>query len=317
MYQLMYMLVDIILLVPIPIIHVIGKMVIELIFPIYKLALVQEMRLIQFILMEMMFIAQEAFGFLEIKMPVTGKMGDLHIVKLDNPSNSSTINSIVVSAGVVFCAGQENGACIWLNDDTKNPLSAPSAAVGSQAKSLYIDINNKLDIYASGYYTDNTVHNHACYWKNFNLIPLSNIADSITNSIFVSGGKVFIAGYYNLGSNSCYWEDGILNNLNNGSVALVVYPFSMFVYNGDIYIPGTSTTEGACYWKNQQQIWQQGTNGSVAYSIYVYNNDVYIAGNNNATTACYWINGNEVDLPQVAGVGNTSYAYSIVVKQGN
>ena len=182
-----------------------------------------------------------------------------------------------------------------MNDNTKNPLSTPANTLSSQAKSIFIDINNKLDIYAAGYYIDNLLIAHPCYWKNFNLNSLNVAGYSIANSIFVSGGKAFVAGSIgNINTTSCYWENGVLNNLPDGNTAN-----SIFAYNGEVYIAGTASDTGlpAAYWKNQQLIWNSGGFGSIANSICICNSDVYIAGSNDSVAACYWKNGNEVDLP--------------------
>ena len=152
--------------------------------------------------------------------------------ELDTVGKSGQAYDITMADGHVYIVGSgSNGidriiACYWV-DGVRHDLNTAASNI-SVAYSIYID---GADIYIGGYYCANGDYNsgknHACYWKNGELVDLSGPGAHV-DDIVVSSGKVYACG--NTRSQilidewvGCYWIDGDLHELtslsNKGSGA--------------------------------------------------------------------------------------------------
>ena len=198
-------------------------------------------------------------------------------------------------------------------------------------------INGPVDVYVTGSslvnfpgYAGGLSFDEATYWKNGISSVLSSTTTSESNAfgIAVQGNDVYVVGYYFTGVFStngnniavaCYWKNGALTNLTDGSHSAIA--FAIASSGNDIYIVGyiNGPNSTAVYWKNgvMTKLTDSG-NSSAAYSINIQGSDVYIAGNivNSAGKgeAAYWKNGSLTVLPDH---GIYSVANSIAVNGAN
>jgi hypothetical protein len=156
------------------------------------------------------------------------------------------------------------------------------------------------DVYATGQIAD-TILNFgsfvpiAAYWKNGNINYLGNSAVFANpTGIAVSGSDVYISAnkYGDLSAignivstsdTAMYWVNGVPVRLGPG------YTNSIFVFNGDVYVSGTTIDGSAVYWKNGNQIILAANANTKG--IVVVDNDVYVAGNLGYRYGVYWKNG--------------------------
>jgi hypothetical protein len=136
--------------------------------------------------------------------------------------------SIAVSSGKVYAAGfsQSDGNACYFADGVKTDLTA-----GTNSFALSIAVSDSK-VYVSGYYAIGNKE-QACYWVNGAKIDLPE--GNIAYSIFVSGGKVYVAGVYGGATKACYWVDGVKTNLTIGISSVAK---SIIVSNNKIYIAG-------------------------------------------------------------------------------
>ncbi len=238
----------------------------------------------------------------------------LSLIIMSSACKKSVTNTAAAGATVYVAGNGANSALYWENGIAiVLPKQSPNNY--STASSIFV---SDTDVYVAGSeYTGNIntgVAINAVYWKNGTEIMLTNLPNAqraFANSIFVSGGDVYVAGY-ELTSDSVgiavYWKNGDLVNLTPitppyptppvppvntiGSYHLFDYAeaFSIYVSGNDVYVSGYDQFFKAAYWKNgvktqlsdEYQI-------SNANSIFVSGNDVYTAGWLN-DSAVYWKN---------------------------
>ncbi|MEI6080090.1 MAG: hypothetical protein WCQ53_05610, partial [bacterium] len=140
-----------------------------------------------------------------------------------------------------------------------------------------------------------TISVTACYWKNSEKVDLGT-EQGIAESIFVDkNNDVYVAGIYGaLGGSdmrAAYWKNGVLTILSDEQS----YGFSIYVYNGKVYVAGSSATS-ALYWVDGVKH-ELSTNNAIAMGLFVYNGDVYVSGTTgNMANPVYWVNDKEVAL---------------------
>jgi hypothetical protein len=186
------------------------------------------------------------------------------------------------------------------------------------------------DVYVSGYYYTTTPGGpsgdaKACYWVNddtgrVELHPTADYSEAL--GIAASPGTVYVAGFYNNGTNdvACYWQnDGSLvkRDLYSANYARA----NAIVFDGtDVYAAGNylSGVLKACTWKNNAAGITTLGDGN-ATSIFVSGTDIYTAGYyQNATpnnVAVYWRNTSQVKLfesttPLQPGAGLSIFVYN-------
>jgi hypothetical protein len=181
-------------------------------------------------------------------------------------------------------------------------------------------IEQPVHVYVAGYeFKDGNVF--AKYWKDGKPVPLREGSNKgRVESIIVSGGDVYMAGYEDIVANTKavakYWKNGRSVALSDSLNAN--YASSIAVSGSDVYVSGsqsTGTTSSsltiAKYWKNGiPVILSDGLHSAGASSIAVSSSDVYVAGSESTgkkdrdgfdlVVAKYWKNGASVILSQPA-----------------
>ena len=163
------------------------------------------------------------------------------------------------------------------------------------------------DVYVLGYeFIKETDTANIIVWKNGKAEMIADIKlqylsgvyvhsfSRIVNSIFVSDGVVYIAGFAN--KQAKLWKNGEVENLDGGECAQ-----SVFVSGEDVYVAGYGDS-GAKLWKNGNVInLANAGNNSGAFSVYVSGDDVYVAGHAGFSegSASLWKNGIIQDFPDV------------------
>jgi hypothetical protein len=129
----------------------------------------------------------------------------------------------------------------------------------SNALSIFPD---QKDIYMAGYvYSIDPPWNIACYWKNGQLINLTDGSKpAIAKSIYVTEGHVFVAG--TMDNQAVYWKDGELVSLTTQGTLSIAN--SIFVRGNDVHVGGSEHGFPA-YWKNgtKQTIANQDKRGQI------------------------------------------------------
>jgi hypothetical protein len=240
---------------------------------------------------------------------------------LTKGESNAWANAVFVSGGDVYVAGMEvvGGAVakVWKNG------VATSLTGGSEANSVFVSDNG--DVYVAGVEYSGV----AKIWKNGVATTLASNASA--NAVFVSGSDVYVAGTKGYAATTTtaakfvavVWKNGIETELasgENGVSSFRGYIYSVFVSGSDVYVAGYNYNDSekrvATIWKNSKETaLTNGQSHAEARSVFVSDNgDVYVAGteanpsNGYYDVAKYWKNGTETIL------GNSSQAYSIVVK---
>ena len=215
-----------------------------------------------------------------------------------------TTSGIAVSDGKVYVAGNSgNTACYWV-DRVRTDLPVPSGATTSgiavSGGKVYVAGN----VSTSGGPLNPRVDT-ACYWADgvrTNIPVPSGATGGGTSGITVSGGKVYVVGYYsrNYRRTPCYWIDGVMTELPVPS-GVTGETSDIAVSGGKVYVAGNSG-DTPCYWidgvRTDLPVPNLATKGNVS-GITVSGGKVYVVGNvgnNDNSTACYWVDGVRTDL---------------------
>ncbi len=150
-----------------------------------------------------------------------------------------------------------------------------------------------------------------CLWKNGARTELS-ATEGCAYAVFVSGGRVYVAGY--LGLRPGYWDDGAWNELSLDGDGDWGVASSLLASSGDLYVVGHQNYK-PCYWKNgvrtdlELKPWPGWNRGSGA-SLFVSDRDLIVAGSvafsgcyAPCDVACYWRNGVRIELDESYSVG--------------
>ncbi len=170
------------------------------------------------------------------------------------------------------------------------------------------------DVHLGGYILyRNQDEGNACYALNNSISYLDSSGSSYSraNSIFVSSGDVYLAGYASNLSMFCdeavFWKNGVYSLLSYRGFAT-----SIFVAGDDVYMAGYNDDIGSGYWKNGS--FNVLDSAYYVNSICVSGFDVYVAGNgySSGPYAAYWLNGTENALTD----GSLSAAANSIVVSG-
>ena len=171
--------------------------------------------------------------------------------------------------------------------------------------------------YAAGEFWTKDADDEACYWINekdpFVIGPGCALDISVTDdAVYVLGHDYDYSGHseegIRLNYNYWYWTSGMtklyLKKPNNNPV-FFIYPQSIEVNNGDVYIAGyyydstdPAKVTTACYWNTNGQCTDLG-GPACAYDLVFQNGDMYVAGgyveginyylgNDTAWMSCLW-----------------------------
>lgn len=237
--------------------------------------------------------------------------------------------SIVVSGNNIYVAGGEQGPGSVVAKYWKNgvPVVLRDLGEGALAQSIFIFGN---DVYVAGWVnkstqTDptHTLHTKvAAYWRNGALVQLTNgITLALANSIFVSDGDIYVAGFAceNLAAGcalAAYWKNGIqveLTDVTNTGAS------SIFVSGTNIYVSGNDDANTVAeLWKDRVLLpLTQASLGSSANQVLVSGTDVFVAGailnDSGKAVATYWKNGESVSLTDGTQF-SSAFAVSVVAR---
>jgi len=144
---------------------------------------------------------------------------------------------------------------------------------------------NPVDVYIAG-----AKNGQACYWKNNQIILLSNGFGAEADTLIVSNADVHVFGKMllaNWSTELIYWKNNVATNLIqtfSTSSQIVSAITGMDVVGNDVYFVGytknpliTAEIYDLVYWKNGvKTIVNDNVNGIGKSKIKVINNDVYI-----------------------------------------
>ena len=225
---------------------------------------------------------------------------------LADANNGGSAGQPVIAGGDVYLPGNigtgaTTSAVYWKNGQRVDlDPGAPGAAWGMAVSGS--------DVYVIGVLYGTVNGDTNLVWKNGQRLSSTYVIGAKPYSqIFVSGGYLYLLGYYGYQINF-----GVLNPLS-GSTGLAN---SMYLDGSTKYLAGTwSSAAGvrAVYWKDEEMDTLSiypGTTYSTANTIVVAGTDVYIAGRDeaNANLAVYWKNGVEETLTKQGYVNGGAVA---------
>lgn len=143
---------------------------------------------------------------------------------------------------------------------------------------------------------------------------------ALANAIFVSGGSVYIAGYYNDGTYdiATVWVNGVKTDLSTSGHNARAN--SIYLSGGNVYVGGVYDN-GAAFWVNgaKTDLPCTAVSGTAVNSVYVGNN-VYSAGNDydsntGSVVAKVWKDSTTLYTLSAPVSGNNSYARGVFVQE--
>ena len=233
--------------------------------------------------------------------------------------------SVYVSGSDVYVAGNDGNVAIVSKNGVVQNLTEGYFKEKEREGACSVFVSGS-DVYVAGYdiYYPTfgpIVRTYvATVWKNG---VAQNLTDDTTysraQSVFVSGGDVYVAGYER--DSGKLWKNGIVIGSYLGEMANSVY-----VSGSDVYVAGyerdVQNRCSAIVWKNGirqkltdgiRSISYSGIPGASAESVFVSGSDVYVAGyesNGSRYVAKLWKNGEAQDLTDGK---RRSHAYSVFV----
>jgi hypothetical protein len=218
---------------------------------------------------------------------------------------TSLLNNIIVSGNDIYTLGSD----FYAKNGIVTTLPNAMGTTG-----FFVD---GADVYVTGYTAASlsTATAAAIYWKNGVQVNLTQSTDTVTAAttyaVFVSNGDVYVAGIIGINYRNefgVYWKNG-----NRVSIPNAYMPKAIAVSGNNIYVAGSSLTDGDVYWINGAEQILGGA--AIINSMVVSGTDVYLAGYSaiGPNQAAYWKNGVAVMLPNgsdatgIAVSGNTVY----------
>lgn len=189
------------------------------------------------------------------------------------------------------------------------------------------------DVYISGYLiydADSAIYSQAVYWKNNQLIKLSNEGNgTYATDIFVVGNDVYVAGSVNYGRTNApvYWKNGVINflPLQNPSIINSGFARRIMVVNNIVYVTGAEYYGGEYVIKS----WRNGvatnltdiSNTAQPNDMDISNGNVYIVGyekeSRNTTTALNVFNNNWINNIARPRIGSNTTVLNGIKVIGN
>ncbi len=234
-------------------------------------------------------------------------------------------NDSVYVAGNYFDGSHFIGA-VW-KDGVKTDYAVADHEV--QLRSIYV---SGEDVYVAGKYRDpDYSDNIAAVWKNGVKTDLvvSGALHSWANSVSVSDGIVYVAGYHSDGTNDfpIVWKDGVGTDLTGVSVVShASEPVPSYSQNA-ITVAGANVYVGGYYNDGTQDIpavWKDGvktdlptgnTSDAYAFSVATGNGSVYACGyypEGSSVIAAVWKDGVKTNLT-TATEADFAWASSVFV----
>lgn len=216
----------------------------------------------------------------------------------------AVVGNDVYVAGEVFDGTSQSIPTLWKNGIASNPTDVDKGFIEDMAV-----VGN--DVYVVGAGADNV----AKYWKNG--VPTIIGAGVGTNSIVVTNNDVYVCGNFTkpLGRVSCYWKNGVLNQLSDGNNDSVTN--DIILIGSDVYVIGNEQNNNgsgfeAKLWKNGSTVFFANASNINFSKMFVKDNDLYIVGYESSgigtkKVAKYWKNGVPTNIVSDAVVSPTPY----------
>lgn len=218
-----------------------------------------------------------------------------------------------------------NGALTVLSPPVGGSDAYPEAMVVSSGKT-----------YVTGRYFATDGWARACYWVDGSVTKLevpdraSAAEPDYSKSILVSGGSIYIAGFYhnNYRFVPCYWTDGVLTTLTLPAGASDGATESIAVSDEKIYAAGyhanSSGTATPGYWLNGTFVQLPLPAGATfrsneAMGIAVSGNNIYVMGTyqlNSQYYPCIWTDGIRSELAPAGAAALGAVGQSMIVSDG-
>jgi len=222
-------------------------------------------------------------------------------------TNANEIDYITVSGANVYTTGFDKftNAGYW-NNNTETNLNNTLPQQSSFSISMSSMVTSGNDVYVTGSIcftgsTDSSIYgNSAVYWKNGNIVYLSNhgyggLLYQSTTGIAVSGTDVYVSGNIDIDADTLdwcgYWKDSVPIGLYNSRRGASANSTAIALSGTDVYITGIIYSNGvfsAAYWKNGNITM---LSGQAANAIAISGSDVYILGIDNQNNTVIWKNG--------------------------
>lgn len=203
-------------------------------------------------------------------------ISSLEEVSVKEPDNDEGTDGLYVVGYQRQRSTNLNLATLWYNGEPKILENEGKSTIATGVTF----IGNDLIVSGHQRATPNTAQGLAVYWKNGELIKLSNV-NSQANAVFVNGNDLYFAGSFN--NKAAYWKNGTVQELNtrgNSSIAN-----DIFVGNSRVYIVGREVfggkSIGVLWIDGQPNYLSESSRNVELYGIGVLNGDVYVAGAEN------------------------------------
>jgi hypothetical protein len=277
------------------------------------------------------YVAGSAGGY-----PVYWKDGVFHQIGVAIGYGASFI---AVTANNVLVAGNQWSvtpvAPVYWNNGAMTLLPLPTGTTFRFFSGIAV---SGTDVIICGTVNDNSGNEIPVYWDNgaLTVLPIGADTQGYTGNVVVSSGHVYITGCTfvpNTDNNIVFWQDGVLNVLNQGANygwgftisgpgkgAAVMSGSDMYVF-GTTYGPPAPGGGKPVYWKNGSAanvISMPGGTDYIAANMTLSGSDIYFAGsadqqpNDVSGVPIYWKNGTGTLLPLPNGVSNGSAEYIVV-----
>jgi LruC domain-containing protein len=140
---------------------------------------------------------------------------------LTGDNEDSNASSVFVHNGDVYISGNyDDGTYGYVATYWKNGTKITQDLFNEKSKALDLYVGSTGTVYLSGFYFNEAVPTlGSCYWIDGagGHTPLYSAGISYGYSIFALSGDVYVAGFYQDGTDiACYWKNGMKQDLDNG-----------------------------------------------------------------------------------------------------